>query len=130
MANKKNKAQRKNLAMNLRLDYLYNTAFLLAETELTTARYYIKNMVQIAQKNQIKLSPSRKRSFCKKCNTPLISGKTTHIELKTISGREFVVRHCPICDEDIKITKSSFKVEEPQIDNIVISLAENSSISQ
>ncbi|KAH9508442.1 Ribonuclease P protein subunit p21 [Bulinus truncatus] len=59
-------------------------------------RYYIATMRTVAEKHVIRIHPSIKRTYCKKCNVILLSGKTCRIRSRSKSEKHTVVT-CLLC---------------------------------
>jgi len=59
-------------------------------------RYYIKTMLTVAEKYQIRTHPEIKRTYCKSCSIILLSGKTCRVRAKSKSEPHTIVT-CLLC---------------------------------
>lgn len=76
-----------------RLSYLYQLSNSFAASSPIISRSFARNVDSIAKKTVIKLSPSMKRSICKKCNALLLPGLTMKIYIENKSKEKL-----PKCD--------------------------------
>ncbi|MFC1802335.1 ribonuclease P protein component 4 [Thermoproteota archaeon] len=65
-----------------RIETLNQIARETVHTEPAYARRYISLLRRIAQRTRTKIPPHIRRSFCRKCNTPLISGFNSHTRIR------------------------------------------------
>ncbi|ODV61349.1 ribonuclease P protein subunit RPR2 [Ascoidea rubescens DSM 1968] len=81
----------------IRTNYLYQASTLMALSASSDSpdsnslndllsRSYVHNMNWVVKKALIKLSPTIKRTVCKKCNRRLISGKNCSVEVTNTSN--------------------------------------------
>ncbi len=65
-----------------RVERLLNLARAVYHEDPDRARRYVELARRIAMKARVKLPKHLKRSFCKRCNTPLIPGVTARVRLR------------------------------------------------
>ncbi|EZQ02069.1 ribonuclease P [Candidatus Acidianus copahuensis] len=63
------------------------------EGELELGRKYIKLARAYAAKGRFRLPLPYRRMFCRRCNTPLVPGKTERVRIKS----KILIRTCLIC---------------------------------
>jgi len=69
-----------------RIQILFDLARKSLETHPNRSRRYIELARKIGLRYNIRLAKEQKKSFCKKCNTMLIAGKTATIRLDSNHG--------------------------------------------
>lgn len=60
------------------------------------SRRYVELARKIGMRYRVRLSRSEKESFCKKCSTPLVPGKT--LQTRVDSGKKAVIIKCLNCN--------------------------------
>jgi ribonuclease P protein subunit RPR2 len=84
-----------------RIEILFSLAKNVIDSHPERARRYIELARKIGLRYNIRLSRELKRSFCKKCNTLLISGKTCLNRLDTAKKTINII--CKNCGNIIRI---------------------------
>lgn len=78
-----------------RIERLLNLAKEEFEKNPERSRRYIELARKIGKRYNVRLTKEQKRSFCKKCNQPLISGKTFKFEMD--SKKKLIIIKCLNC---------------------------------
>lgn len=121
-AKKSKAASVANKTLYSRVSYLYQAAAFLASqertdststisspdkpsgTSLSSSRRLLSDLQAVSLKGQIRLSPTMKRSICKRCDTLLLDESTcsTEVENKSKGGKkhwaDMLVRTCKNCN--------------------------------
>ncbi|KAK9480843.1 RNAse P Rpr2/Rpp21/SNM1 subunit domain-containing protein [Lipomyces japonicus] len=88
----------KNRDQYLRSSFLYKAAVLMSNTSnqsdtVPLSRLYLSQMRTITKKNVIRMDPNVKRSICKRCDSLLSPGTTSHVKVENLSASQ-----SPACD--------------------------------
>eukprot|EP01118_Nematostelium_gracile_P014873 TRINITY_DN5878_c0_g2_i1.p1 TRINITY_DN5878_c0_g2~~TRINITY_DN5878_c0_g2_i1.p1 ORF type:complete len:121 (+),score=21.44 TRINITY_DN5878_c0_g2_i1:3-365(+) len=96
--NKKNDILLKNRDSLLRMNYLRQASqlVLLKNENKTLSDFYNHNMIKIAAKNVLRLSPEVKHSVCKSCFSLLIPGKSSTVRVQSKRSPHIVMK-CGNC---------------------------------
>ncbi|KAI5962463.1 uncharacterized protein KGF55_003539 [Candida pseudojiufengensis] len=71
-----------------RISYLYNLSNALTTIDPNLSRGYNRNLDLISKKTVSKISPSLKRTVCKRCHTLLIPGLTMSMRIENLSRKQ------------------------------------------
>ncbi|KAJ2120332.1 Ribonuclease P protein subunit p21 [Coemansia sp. RSA 720] len=90
-----------------RMSFLYQSAQMLSDTTkdglLPLARFYTKEMRQVARKSVLRLSPHVKRRLCKVCNTPKQPGISCRVRVKGSGRAKRVITTCTYCGDQTRL---------------------------
>lgn len=64
---------------HIRINYLYHLAHQMCHIDEKLARFYLTQLLDVAEKNVVRLDPSLKRSICKGCKGILIPPTTCNL---------------------------------------------------
>src|SRR3989338_6935817 len=96
---KKNQGKKKIVKgkqIHERINYLYELALLTYPSSRTLSRHYISLMMDVAQREVIRLAPSIKRTFCKKCCSVMIPGDSCTVRINPLRSTHatYTCLHC------------------------------------
>ncbi|PIA19766.1 Rpr2-domain-containing protein [Coemansia reversa NRRL 1564] len=74
---------------------------------LPLARFYTKEMRQMARKSVLRVSPHVKREICKICSTPLMPGVSCTIRIKGKAHGKRVITTCTYCGSQKRLMANS-----------------------
>ncbi|RVD91447.1 RNase P subunit Rpr2 [Tubulinosema ratisbonensis] len=92
------KKKKQNNLLN-QLTYLFNISYKLAPIKTP----YIKKLLALSEKYQIRLSKQIKRSICKKCKSILIANLNCESKVERKSEGMCLITVCFSCKNEIKI---------------------------
>jgi len=117
-----------------RVNFLYQAAFMLNcnsenSSELSDiAQFYSSTLIQVAEKAQVKLHPSLKRTICKKCRSVLVAGISSKVSYEGKQKNKSFVIKCNRCGtiKRFLTTNSEYKIwfermeEEETSENVLL----------
>ncbi|KAJ2798201.1 Ribonuclease P protein subunit p21 [Coemansia helicoidea] len=74
---------------------------------LPLARFYAKEMRQVAQKSVLRLSPHVKRGICQVCSSPLVPGVSAAVRVKGKGRGQRVLTTCTYCGHQARLMVNS-----------------------
>lgn len=93
----KNKRLLRDLAMQ-RISWLFDLSLdAVRRNNIELARRYVKILIAISRKANMRLPQSIKHSICKKCYAPLLPGVTANIRLKSDGKSSRIIVKCRHC---------------------------------